>query len=304
LTGRYEKLNEQHVAARSRIPFLCLTDDPDLRSESWEVRLVSPIFAMDHVRSHRDIKIRPHYYLPEFAASFYIDNSVLLREPPERLFDLFERSSGFCLPHHSFRDTVLAEFLEVVKLGYDDLSRVREQLNHYRVECPQVLQEKPYWGAMLLRDHSSAAVRAMLEGWAAHVQRYSRRDQLSINFAFRRAGLMPQVLRIDNFSSVYHSWPHTPGRSQNGGTQQAADSSSQPAHRIHKLGQALAELIERNEALERALAEEATLHSAVLAAATWRAMGPVRHFARRYPAVGQFLRRGLNLLRFGGPFSG
>jgi hypothetical protein len=34
LIGGYEKLNEQSVATNSRLPFICLTDDPDLRSET------------------------------------------------------------------------------------------------------------------------------------------------------------------------------------------------------------------------------------------------------------------------------
>jgi hypothetical protein len=136
-------LNEQPVAAQSGLRFLCLTDDPNVRSESWEMRLVSPVFGMDPIRSQRDLKIRPHVYLPEFNASLYIDNSILLSEPPERLFNLFERARGFCIPTHSYRDTVLDEFLEVAKHGLDDQSRIFEQLNHYLIDYPEVLRESP-----------------------------------------------------------------------------------------------------------------------------------------------------------------
>src|SRR5665647_394091 len=80
LIGQYEQLNEQPVAAQSGIPFLCLTDDPDLRSESWQIRPVSPVFGMDPIRSQRDFKLRPHLHLPDFDASIYIDNSVLLTQ--------------------------------------------------------------------------------------------------------------------------------------------------------------------------------------------------------------------------------
>ena len=45
----------------------------------------------------------------------------------------------------------------------------------------------------------------MLETWAAHVFRYSGRDQLSVNLAFRQSGLTPQVLETDDFSSWLHS---------------------------------------------------------------------------------------------------
>ena len=43
--------------------------------------------------------------------------------------------------------------------------------------------------------------------WLAHVLRFSRRDQLSANFVFGQAGVVPHRLNIDNFSSWFHTWP-------------------------------------------------------------------------------------------------
>ena len=198
LFGGYEVLNEQPIAPTSRLPFICLTDDPDLRSETWQIRQVEPLFGVDPIRSQRALKLRPHVHLLDFDCSIYIDNSVVLKTPPEALVEQYLGASAFCLPEHSFRDSVLEEFLEVEALGYDDQGRLFEQLNHYALELPEVLNERPFWTGVLLRDHRDPKVRNMLDIWLAHVQRYSRRDQLSVNVAFRRAGLRPEVLRIDN----------------------------------------------------------------------------------------------------------
>ena len=192
--GGYEFLNEQPMALKSDIPFICFTDDPDLRSETWQVRHVSPLFSMDPARSQRDFKLRPHVHLPEFDISLYIDNAVLLTQPPEQVFERYALSSGFALAEHSFRDTVLMEFLEVIKQGLDDAGRVFEQLNYYSLVSPEVLEEHPYWGGILLRDHRVPKVREMLDIWYSSVLRYSRRDQLSANAAFRQAGLTPEVM--------------------------------------------------------------------------------------------------------------
>jgi hypothetical protein len=82
LIGGYETLNEQPAALSSSIPFICLTDDPGLTSETWQIRHVVPLFPADPVRSQRVIKLRPRDYLPEFAGSLYIDNTVRLKAPP------------------------------------------------------------------------------------------------------------------------------------------------------------------------------------------------------------------------------
>ena len=86
LIGDYEELNEQPMAGQSKVPFLCLTDHPQLRSETWIPRHVSPLFPMDPVRSQRDLKLRAVDHLPGFDLSLYVDNTVLLEAPPEEIF--------------------------------------------------------------------------------------------------------------------------------------------------------------------------------------------------------------------------
>lgn len=284
LTGGYEKLNEQPVSGASRIPFICLTDDARLQSESWQVRLVPTLFRMDPVRSQRALKLRPHEYLPEFDASLYVDNTVLLSEPPEALLAQFLPEPGFCLPAHSFRASVMDEFLEVIRDGLDDENRILEQLYHYALDCPGVLREKPYWTGLLLRDHRNPAVREVLDLWFSHVQRYSRRDQLSANVAFRRAGLTPQLLPIDNHTSRFHSWPHRASRSRAGQAPLTADSFGSPDPRIRDLEQRLA-------AMEGTVAEERRLRASLLSSTTWRATAPFRSIGDRFPGLARSVRR-------------
>ncbi len=212
MIGGYERLNEQPVAQQSNIPFLCLTDDPSLGSQSWRMMRVEPNYPMDPVRSQRLLKLLPHRYLPDFDTTLYIDNSVLLTQPPEAILDRYLHSSPFALPWHSFRKTTLDEFLEVQRLLLDDPDRVFEQLNHYALSDPDVLLEQPYWTGVLMRHHEDGSVRQMLESWAAEVQRYSRRDQLSINLAFKRSVLRPDRIEIDNHQSWFHTWPHSAHR--------------------------------------------------------------------------------------------
>jgi hypothetical protein len=151
---------------------------------------------------------------------------------------------------------VLEEFLEVEALGYDDQGRLFEQLNHYALELPEVLNERPFWTGVLLRDHRDPKVRNMLDIWLAHVQRYSRRDQLSVNVAFRRAGLRPEVLRIDNHESWFHSWPNRISLRRASVLRLASPFLSHPAARAKEIARDNAANHARVAELETALASE------------------------------------------------
>jgi hypothetical protein len=165
LIGDYENLNEQSVAGQTNIPFYCFTDNPNLKSDTWNVVTIDPALRMDPIRSQRLLKFRPWEILPDYDASLYIDNSVRLLVPPEELFAQHSAEQGLTLPAHSFRQSVLDEFLEVARLGLDDQFRIFEQLNHYQLECPNILQERPYWAGLLIREHASPAVRRMADIW-------------------------------------------------------------------------------------------------------------------------------------------
>jgi hypothetical protein len=212
LVGGYERLNEQPTATGSDIPFICFTDDSGLRSETWEIRQISCVLQHDPARSQREIKLRPHKYLPEFEASLYIDSNVLLTAPPALIFERYFPVSGLALPGHSFRQSVADEFVAVYNQGRDEPQKFVEQLDHYVSSWPGVLDAKPFWGGIQLRDHRSEPARGVLELWLTHVLRYSRRDQLSINFVAHQLGFEPDRMDVDNYASWFHKWPLESGR--------------------------------------------------------------------------------------------
>jgi hypothetical protein len=212
LTGGYEPLNEQIVARESTLPFICFTDDPATACDGWEIRPLQPVFPADDIRNQRAYKLQPHLLLAEFDQSLYIDNSVLLRLPPEQIFEAVDLAAGMALPVHSFRESLRDEFAIIAEEKIDDPRRVAEQLQHYEAAFPQVLAGPVCWGGLMLRDHHAPKVQAAMEIWLAHVYRYSRRDQLSSAVAFHVAGLQPEILTLDNYESEFHTWPNLTGR--------------------------------------------------------------------------------------------
>lgn len=206
LLGPYEDLSEQPVAADTDIPFICFTDRDDLESETWTIVRVDLPFPFDLVRSQRYFKILGHGTLDEYDETLYIDNSVRLEATPDAILDHWLDGADFALHQHSFRDRVIDEFDEIVRLNYDDAGRVNEQLLHYAEAYPDVLLERPYWNGMLARRRTPE-VAATMRIWYDHVLRYSRRDQLSANVAFSLGPVTPRTVGEDNNHSEWHTWP-------------------------------------------------------------------------------------------------
>lgn len=287
MIGGYETLNDQPAIRQSALPAICLTDDPLLRSSFWEVRHIVPRFPMDPVRSQRDIKLRPHLYLPEFDRSLYIDNTVVLSAAPEKIIETYAAPAGIALPHHSFRGNLLDEFVEVMRLSYDDPSRIAEQLNHYALHAPHLLEEQAFWTAILIRDHHRPEIIEAMEQWAAHVLRYSRRDQLSANYAFHAASIVPGIVDIDNYSSWFHTWPAKFNRPK-GGARLPSGSTLPPVARIRQLERQVEALIAENAGLRATnakLKDRNTQLRAEAKSVIGRAANLARRTVRRVPLL-------------------
>ena len=279
LLGGYERLNDDQELGDGSVPFICFTDDPSLTSSVWDVRLVTPLFARDLQRSQRDLKIRGHRDLELFERTLYIDNSVSLLAPPTQILDDWLADADVAAPAHSFRENVFDEFLAVLDAALDDPMRVNEQLHLYSDIAPYVLAERPSWNGMIARRHSPH-VAAMMSRWFDEVSRYSRRDQLSSNFAF---GLHPVSVRhveIANLGSTIHRWPVEVGR-----LPQPAPGRARPTLPDLARERLLeAELNERQRRFDNERQLDNARHAAMLASTSWRVTAPLR-------ALGSYLAR-------------
>ena len=213
LMGGHEKLCEQEVQQNSNIPFICLTDNTNLRSSTWTLRHIEPLFVADIPRSSRFPKICAHKFFPEFCSSLYIDNSVLLKRPPEDIFENLLDTQAFnmaCLEHPWWR-SILTEISTVVRMGFDDPVKCFEQLEHYLMAGWSDTNDL-IAGTLLLRRHNEPDVIQCMERWFYHVLRYSRRDQLSFNFVASSLSFQFTQHPLKLEESPYHKWPVSEGR--------------------------------------------------------------------------------------------
>jgi hypothetical protein len=208
LFGGYERLLEQPVATSSEVDFVCFADDSSLTSRTWEIRVVPSVLPRDPRRSSRHPKICGHRYLGEYDSSIYIDNSVLLKQPPEAIFAAFLPGSALMgLFGHSFRDTLEDEFTAVVSNGRESPDICAKQRGDYLLAHPELLRMKPVIGGVLLRRHLHPQVIDVMETWWDHVSRYSARDQLSILVALKEFEAECEIHTLDVKDNRFWRWP-------------------------------------------------------------------------------------------------
>ena len=205
LFGSYEKLTEQPEALASEADFICFTDDLELTSATWDVRVIALEPHFDTVRNARYLKILGHNQLAAYTATMWIDNRVLLVRDPTEFFSVWLGEHEMAMPLHFTRASLGAEFRAVLAHNFDEPYRVRSLLAFLTTAAPDLLDDEPYWSAILLRKNT-AAVRSAMRVWFDLLLLYSRRDQLSLNYSLR---LMPCDIsprEVDPRSSSWIRW--------------------------------------------------------------------------------------------------
>ena len=181
LFGFSEQFNDFAYERDDRIDYVCFTDDPDLRSDHWQIVLRS-CELLDATRAAKRIKALPHRFLPQYDWSLYLDNTVRLKSSPRDLFERFlaRAESPLACFKHPWRDCVYDEAEAVLGLGMDDPTRVQRQMAFYRY-----LGYPAHAGlaksTILLRRHRDPALITVMERWHEQVLYHSLRDQLSLN---------------------------------------------------------------------------------------------------------------------------
>ncbi len=205
LFGSYEALVEQPIAtAVPSIDFICFSDVPR-DSASWRVVVVDLPVRSDTVRSARHIKILGHDALRDYDEWLWIDNRVVLCASPDELLDSWLTGHDLAIPLHDHRASVADEYQAVLRAGFDSAYRVREELAVLCRDLPSVLAERPLWTGLMAR-RPSAWVDNWAATWMAMVLLYSRRDQLSVNYAIAASQLSANTVLVDNRSSQFHTW--------------------------------------------------------------------------------------------------
>ena len=189
--GDYEGLIPQPKMAG--FDYICFTDNKHFKSNIWDIRVTEPFVPGDPVRSSRYIKINAHLFLKEYETSIFIDGNYLIIGDLNNLIAKRLKDCPMeCFAHNRFkgneRNSIREEFKAVTAAA-----KTRKRL---RKEIPLMKKQMAFYdevkfpdnyglihSAVLLRKHNNLEVIHVMEDWWQMVKQFSRRDQLSFNYA-------------------------------------------------------------------------------------------------------------------------
>lgn len=175
---------------------ILFTDRKDIQSDKFQIREWKDIYKNQRLSS-RAPKLLPHFFLPEYEYSMWIDGRVVLRE--ENLADFIRDSlkdANWAAYAHPERDNIFDEAEICIDQGKDDKEKINKQIDRYRKEGFEN-QVGLFANTVLLRKHNELDVIKFNELWWREIQEESIRDQLSFPYLAWKQNL--KIKKIDGF---------------------------------------------------------------------------------------------------------
>lgn len=163
--------------------------DFDFKSDVWTRKP-----AYDKMISPRRNSRAPKILAHQFAKtrySIWLDGNLKLLVPPEELLKYVE-NHDIALFKHPTRDCLYEEAQTCIDAKLDDVETLKAQIQRYRDEGfgeHRGLCE----GGVIIRKHTPKVENFNNIWWSEHCSG-SVRDQVSMFYAFDRAGLVPNII--------------------------------------------------------------------------------------------------------------
>lgn len=189
ITGQYDDACA-HVWVDDSWEYVMFTDNPYLltmpRYMHWEIRPLK-YNKLTNVKNARWHKINAHELFPEHDFSLWIDGNIVImnKEFFARLNSLIGKNQKLSVPLHPVRNCIYDEAETIKNLKIDNKNTVNQEmriLKMFRYPKNAGLNET----CLMLRQHNDKKIKRAQKMWWKMVKKFSKRDQLSYNWAMWR----------------------------------------------------------------------------------------------------------------------
>ena len=183
--GKYDFLHKPRVVTPGW-DYICFTDDPELRSDIWQVHLstrTSDERQLDDKKFAMKHKILFYRYLQGYQLSLAVDGRIVVNCNLDRFVNGYLRPrDDMVMARHPTRNCLYLEGEECKRLGLDDPACIDQQLSRYRMEGFPAGNGLHATG-LIVRRHGRKSVEDLCTVWFKELEGGSRRDQLCFDYA-------------------------------------------------------------------------------------------------------------------------
>lgn len=187
ITGDYDNLHEIEHPEKN-IDYYCFTNNKNLKSKTWQIIQIKDN-KLDNVRLARKIKILGHPKInKKYEIAVWSDANVIWQKPISSFIQNFFKNDTIAIFKHHMRSNVYDEAIACLKLRKDNKDIIQKTLNYYQsVGYPD--NNGLCESTVFIKNTQKPQVAETMQIWFDMVKRFSRRDQLSFNYAIWKTNL-------------------------------------------------------------------------------------------------------------------
>jgi len=180
--------------------FICFTDNPNFKSDLWDVKLVKPLYD-DGARNAKRYKLKPHVFLKDYDISVWHDIEVKITKDIDSLVTDMLSENNLAILNHELCGRTVSGDLNVRKCVYeeakfiqwlgdnnpkkkykDNMDIIHAQVDRYRKEGYPENNGLARTTVMIMK-HNEDDVKQQMDTWWEEMKYGSRRDQISFNYS-------------------------------------------------------------------------------------------------------------------------
>jgi len=195
VSGNYDTLRD-YLVVNEDWDYVCFSNTvkPDVYNKSWKIVPLG-FTDMDDVRNARWHKINPHKILKKYRFSVWMDANIDIVD--QQFYDDIDKYTRegelFAAMKHPERDCIYDEAKVIIEGKIDDPVIVKKQVAKLK-ELKYPKKNGLIVSSILFRQHNDNKVSAVMDEWWSWVRDFSRRDQLSLNYALWKEHFKPAKL--------------------------------------------------------------------------------------------------------------
>ena len=209
--GGYDKLSIP-FKLQDEIDYICFTDNPIDSYGIWQIRQ-TPYYHPCPTRMARYVKLHLLDLLSEYETLIWVDGNIVICGDLMKYVHAFDvNDTDIGLISHPLRDCIYEEAKACIQRAKDNELAINTQVEHYRkLGIPK---KSGLFETNFFITRKSQKSRRFFKAWWGEIERFTKRDQLSVVVAqhasdIKYSYIMPRHLSVRNnkdFKIVEHAY--------------------------------------------------------------------------------------------------